>query len=57
MRVSPVALYAQNLNEVLELAYITSAVSHNHPEGIKGAQATAAAIYMAFYEPKGYSNG
>ena len=47
MRVSPVALYAQNLNEVLELAYITAAVSHNHPEGIKGAQATAAAIYMA----------
>lgn len=47
MRVSPVALYAQNLNEALELAYITASVSHNHPEGIKGAQATAAAIYMA----------
>lgn len=47
MRVSPVALYAHNLNEALELAYITAAVSHNHPEGIKGAQATAAAIYMA----------
>ena len=47
MRVSPVALYANNINEALELAYITSAVSHNHPEGIKGAQATAAAIYMA----------
>ncbi|MDE6339918.1 MAG: ADP-ribosylglycohydrolase family protein [Muribaculaceae bacterium] len=47
MRVSPVALYAQNLNETLELAYVTAAVSHNHPEGIKGAQATAAAIYMA----------
>lgn len=47
MRVSPVALYAHNLSEALELAYITAAVSHNHPEGIKGAQATAAAIYMA----------
>ena len=47
MRVSPVALYAHNLNDALELAYITAAVSHNHPEGIKGAQATAAAIYMA----------
>ena len=47
MRVSPVALYAHNLNEALELAYITAAVSHNHPKGIKGAQATAAAIYMA----------
>lgn len=47
MRVSPVALYAQTLNETLELAYITASVSHNHPEGIKGAQATAATIYMA----------
>lgn len=47
MRVSPVALYAHNLNEALELAHITAAVSHNHAEGIKGAQATAAAIYMA----------
>ena len=52
MRVSPVALYAQNLSEALELAYITAAVSHNHPEGIKGAQATATAIYMA---KNGYS--
>lgn len=47
MRVSPVGLYARDLNEALELAYITAAVSHNHPEGIKGAQATAAAVYMA----------
>lgn len=52
MRVSPVALYAQTLNETLELAYITASVSHNHPEGIKGAQATAATIYMA---KNGYS--
>ncbi|MDE6532435.1 MAG: ADP-ribosylglycohydrolase family protein [Muribaculaceae bacterium] len=47
MRVSPVGLYAQSLGEALELAYITASVSHNHPEGIKGAQAVAAAIYMA----------
>ena len=47
MRVSPVGLYAQTLNEALELAYITASLSHNHPEGIKGAQATAASIYMA----------
>lgn len=47
MRVSPVGLYAQSLNEALELAYITTAVSHSHPEGIKGAQAVAAAVYMA----------
>lgn len=47
MRVSPVGLYAQSLNETLELAYVTASVSHSHPEGIKGAQAVAAAIYMA----------
>lgn len=46
MRVSPVGLYAHSLQEALELAYITAAVSHSHPEGIKGAQATAATIYM-----------
>ena len=47
MRVSPVGLYANSLDEALELARITASVSHNHPEGIKGAQATAAAIFMA----------
>lgn len=31
----------------MALAYISASVSHNHPEGIKGAQATAAAVYMA----------
>lgn len=47
MRVSPIGLYAHTLTEALELAYITASVSHNHPEGIKGAQAVAAAMYMA----------
>ena len=46
MRVSPVDLYARSLNEALELARISAAVTHNHPEGIKGAQAVAACIYM-----------
>ena len=46
MRVSPVGLYARSLNEALELARISAAVTHNHPEGIKGAQAVAACIYM-----------
>lgn len=46
MRVSPVGLYANSLEETLELARITASVSHNHPEGIKGAQAIAAAIYL-----------
>ena len=47
MRVSPVGYYAKSLDEALELAKISAEVTHNHPEGIKGAQATAAAIFMA----------
>ncbi|MBE6307403.1 MAG: hypothetical protein E7084_07095 [Bacteroidales bacterium] len=46
MRVSPVGMYANSMEEALELARITASVSHNHPEGIKGAQAIAAAIYL-----------
>lgn len=47
MRVSPVGYYAQSLDEALTLAGISAEVTHNHPEGIKGAQATAAAIFLA----------
>lgn len=47
MRVSPCAIYAVELDEALKLAEISAAVTHNHPEGIKGAKATAAAIFMA----------
>lgn len=47
MRVSPVGYYAKTLEEALELAKISAEVTHNHPEGIKGAQATAAAIFLA----------
>ena len=46
MRVSPVGLYANSMEEALELARITASVSHNHPDGIKGAQAIAACIYL-----------
>ena len=46
MRVSPVGLYANSMEEALELARITASVSHNHSEGIKGAQAIAACIYL-----------
>lgn len=46
MRVNPVGLYANSMKEALELARVTASVSHNHPEGIKGAQAIAAAIYL-----------
>ena len=47
MRVSPVARVAQSLEEAEKLAKWSSEVTHNHPEGIKGAQAVAAAIYLA----------
>lgn len=47
MRVSPVVLLADSLDEVLALAHLSAAVTHNHPEGIKGAQATALAIHYA----------
>lgn len=47
MRVSPCGLLAVTLEEALELAETSAAVTHSHPEGIKGAQATAAAIFLA----------
>ena len=47
MRVSPAAWLAENMKEVLHLAKLTAEVTHDHPEGIKGAQATAAAIFLA----------
>lgn len=47
MRISPVGFYYSSLEEVLAKAEFYTAVTHNHREGIKGAQATAAAIFMA----------
>ena len=47
MRVSPCGLYAKSLDEALMLAKESAEVTHNHPEGIKGARAVAAAIYLA----------
>lgn len=47
MRVSPCAWVAKSLAEAEKLAKLSAEVTHNHPEGIKGAQATAAAIYLA----------
>ena len=47
MRVSAAGALANSLEEALRLAKESAEVTHNHPEGIKGAQATAAAIYMA----------
>lgn len=47
MRTSSVAYIANSLEEAEELAKAQAEVTHNHPEGIKGAQALAAAIYLA----------
>ena len=47
MRVSPVAWHFDTLSEVEHYAKKSAEITHNHPEGIKGAQATAAAIYLA----------
>jgi len=47
MRVSPVGFAFDSLETVLEKARATAEVTHDHPEGIKGAQATAAAIFLA----------
>lgn len=47
MRVSAAGWVGTTMEEVLRLAELSACVTHNHPEGIKGAQATAAAIFMA----------
>lgn len=47
MRVSPVSWYAKSLEETETLAKATAEVTHNHPEGIKGAVSVAGAIYLA----------
>ena len=47
MRVSPVAYWYDNVDEVLDAAAATALPSHNHDEGIKGAQTVALAIFRA----------
>ena len=47
MRVSPVAWYFHSLEKVQRFAEISAKVTHDHPEGIKGASAVATAIFMA----------
>ena len=47
MRVSPVAYTGTTLEEVLAEAERSAAVTHDHPEGIRGAQATAATVFLA----------
>lgn len=47
MRVSPAGFAATSLEEAKEISKLVTEVTHNHPEGIKGAEATAVAIYLA----------
>ena len=47
MRVSPCAWVAESLEEAQRLAELSAIVTHDHPEGIKGALATSDAIYLA----------
>jgi ADP-ribosylglycohydrolase len=47
MRISPVGFAFNTLEEVLNKAEFYTEITHNHPEGIKGAQAAAAAVFLA----------
>ena len=47
MRISPVGAIAESVDEVKLLSRAVTAISHNHVEGLKGAEATAMAIYLA----------
>ena len=47
MRVSSVAWLYDDLDTVRRMAWLSAEVTHNHPEGIKGAEATASAIFLA----------
>jgi len=47
MRISPAGWAYRTLEETLERAAAYTSVTHNHPEGVKGAEATAGAIWMA----------
>ena len=50
MRVSPVGFVAKDVEEAKLLSEKVTCISHNHPEGMKGAEATAVAIVMARQE-------
>ena len=47
MRISPIGFAYDTLEETLEMAKKSAEVTHNHPEGIKGAQAVASAMFLA----------
>ncbi|TVR75627.1 MAG: ADP-ribosylglycohydrolase family protein [Marinilabiliales bacterium] len=47
LRACPVGWAFDTIDEVLAVAETSASVTHNHPEGVKGAQATAAAVFLA----------
>ena len=47
MRISPVAMYASNVGELINLTNIFTNITHNHPEGMKGALTISSCVYMA----------
>ncbi|MBQ0013614.1 MAG: ADP-ribosylglycohydrolase family protein [Proteobacteria bacterium] len=47
MRISPCGAIAQTIEQAKDLSYKVTRVTHNHPEGIKGAEAVASAIFLA----------
>ncbi len=47
MRVSPVGFAFDTVDDILREAANTAVISHNHPEGVKGAQATALSVFLA----------
>ena len=49
MRISPVAWFAKSEEEVKELSYRVTSVTHDHPEGLKGAEVTAICIFKALH--------
>lgn len=49
MRVSSIGAFADNLDDCLSLAKQSAEITHNHPDGIKGAQAVASSIFLALH--------
>lgn len=47
MRISPCGFAADSLEEAIKLSQAVTEVTHNHPEGLKGAEATVVAIFLA----------
>ena len=47
MRISPAGWAARSLDEVCSLSHLCTAITHDHPEGIKGAKTVAGALFLA----------